>query len=90
MIDQSQLSTGMIQSQIGSYEAHQVSKRIQPLGCNQLFKKTDLRSKLDNSQFTLTTTIDLPSTLLEMTRPVDPGYGMLISNLDLRSVLLNN
>ena len=40
-----------------------------------MFKKTDLRSKLDNSQFTLTTTIDLPSTLLEMTRPVDPGYG---------------
>ena len=43
-----------------------------------MFKNTDRRSKLDNSQFTLTTTIDLPSTLLEMTRPVDPGYSMII------------
>ena len=40
-----------------------------------MFKKTDLRSKLDNSQFTLTTTIDLRSTLIRMTRPVGPGYG---------------
>ena len=52
-----------------------MAKRIQPLGYKSIELKIHPRYKSDNLKFTVITTIDLPSTLLTMIRPVDLGYG---------------